>query len=199
VIDSRLRPKAAYYFARRFFSPVLVSIRQTGSGLEIWITSDLPVPVPGKLEVSLVSFGGKTVLKEKDTLRMKSDSSVRIRTVNWRDLRAYDLRRYYVLARFAADNGEFSENRHYFVEQKHIELPDPGLSVSVARSGGMSFAVTLRTKKLARDVRLEVEGTDAEFDDNVFDIDGGSVKTVHCRSAISLWLFRRRLIVCSQR
>ena len=199
VIDSRLRPKAAYYFARRFFSPVLVSIRRTGPGLEIWITSDLPVPVAGTLEVSLVSFGGKTVLKEKDLLRMESDASVRIRTMNWNDLHAYDLKRYYVLARFAAETGELSENRHYFVEQKHIGLPDPGLSVSVARTGGMSFAVTLRAKRLARDVRLEVEGTDVEFDDNVFDIDGGSVKTVHCRSEISLWLFRRRLNVCSQR
>jgi beta-mannosidase len=199
VIDSRLRPKAAYYFARRFFSPVLVSIRRTGAGLEIWITSDLPVPVPGTLEVSLVSFGGKTVLKEKDLLRLKADTSVRIRTLTWRDLHAVDLRQYYVLARFAGEDGELSENRHYFVEQKHIELPDPGLSVSVARTGGMSFAVTLRAKRLARDVRLEVEGTDVEFDDNVFDIDGGAVRTVHCRSEISLWLFRRRLTVCPQR
>jgi beta-mannosidase len=199
VIDSRLRPKAAYYFARRFFSPVLVSIRRTGAGLEIWITSDLPVPARGTLEVSLVSFEGKTVLKEKDLLRVESDASVRIRTIHWNDLRAYDLKRYYVLARFAAERGDLSENRHYFVEQKHIGLPDPGLSVSVARTGGTSFAVTLRAKKLARDVRLEVEGTDVEFDDNVFDIDGGSVKTVHCRSEISLWLFRKRLNVSSQR
>ena len=199
VIDSRLRPKAAYYFARRFFSPLLVSIRRTGAGLEVWVTSDLPVPVAGTLEVSLVSFGGKTVLKEKDLLRVKSDASSRIRTLRWRDLRAYDLRQYYLLARFASENRTLSENRHYFVEPKHIDLPDPGLSLSVARTGGMSFAVTLRAKKLARDVCLEVEGADVEFDDNVFDIDGGSSKTVHCRSEIPLWLFRRRVIVCSQR
>jgi hypothetical protein len=130
---------------------------------------------------------------------MKSDASLRIRTLTWQDLHAHDLGQSYVLARFAAENGVLSENRHYFAEPKHIVLPDPGLSVSVARTGGMSFAVTLRAKKLARDVCLEVEGTDAEFDDNVFDIDGGSVKTVHCRSEIPLWLFRRRLIVCSQR
>jgi beta-mannosidase len=199
VIDSRLRPKAAYYFARRFFSPVLASIRRTDAGLEVWVTSDLPIPVPGTLEVSLVSFGGKTLLKKKDLLRVKSDASARIRTVKWRDLRAHDLRTCYLLACFEGENGAHSENRHYFAEPKRIDLPDPGLSLSVARTGGTSFAVTLRAKNLARDVCLEVEGTDAEFDDNVFDIDGGSVKTVHCRSEISLWLFRRRLIVRAQR
>jgi beta-mannosidase len=199
VIDSRLRPKAAYYFARRFFSPVLVSIRRTDAGLEVWVTSDLPLPVPGTLEVSLVSFAGKTVLKKKDLLRMKPDASVRVRTVEWGDLRAYDLRQYYLLVRFAGENGLLSENRHYFVEPKHIDLPDPGLSWSVARTGGMSFALTLRAKKLARDVSLEVEGADVEFDDNVFDIDGGSTRTVHCRSEISPWLLRRRLIVRSLR
>jgi beta-mannosidase len=199
VIDSRLRPKAAYYFARRFFSPVLVSIRRTVAGLEVWVTSDLPVPLRGTLEVSLVSFGGKTVLKKKDLLRMKSDASARVRTVKWEILRAFDLRQYYLLVRFAAENGLLSENRHYFVEPKHIDLPDPGLSWSVARTGGMSFAVTLRAKKLARDVCLEVEGADVEFDDNLFDIDGGSTKTVYCRSEISPWLLRRRLIVRSLR
>ena len=199
VIDSRLRPKAAYYFARRFFSPVLASIRQTGAGLEVWVTSDFPVPIPGTLEVSLVSFGGKTVLKEKNLLRMKSDASARIRTVKWRDLRRFELSTHYLLARFAAEDGAVSENRHYFAEPKHTELPDPGLSWSVARTGGMSFVVSVRAKHLARDVSLEVEGADVEFDDNVFDIDGGSVKTVRCRSELSPWLFRRRLIVCSQR
>jgi hypothetical protein len=119
--------------------------------------------------------------------------------VTWRDLRAHDLRKCYLFVRFEGDDGALSENRHYFAEPKHIDLPDPGLSLSVARTGGRSFAVTLRAKNLARDVCLEVEGTDAEFDDNAFDIDGGSVKTVHCRSEISLWLFRRRLIVRAQR
>ena len=91
VIDSRLRPKAAYYFARRFFAPLLASFRRSALGVEVWATSDLPVPVGGTLDVSLVSFEGKKVLRRRDVLRLKADSSVRVRTVPWGELRAYDL------------------------------------------------------------------------------------------------------------
>jgi beta-mannosidase len=199
VIDSRLRPKAAYYFARRFFSPLLVSIRRADAGLEVWVTSDFPVPVSGMIEVSLVSFGGRTVMKKKDRLRMKSDASARILTVKWDDLHAHDLTQHYLLARIAAENGALGENRYYFAEPKHSDLPDPGLSWSVARTAGMSFEITVRAKRLARNVCLDVEGSDLVFDDNAFDIDGGSQKIVHCRSALSPWFFRRKLAVRSLR
>jgi beta-mannosidase len=195
VIDSRLRPKAAYYFARRFFSPLLASFRRSAWGVEAWVTSDLPVPVAGTMEVSLVSFGGKKVLGRRDALRLKPDSSVRVRTVSWEEMRRFDLKRHYLLVRFTGGEGVESENRYYFAEPKHAELPVPGISASVVRTPGQTYEVTVRARNLARGVRLEVEGTDAAFDDNDFDIDGGSAKTVRCFSALSPGLFRKKLEV----
>jgi len=199
VIDSRLRPKAAYYLARRFFSPVLVSIRRGPSGVEVWVTSDEPVPFRGTLEVTLFSFGGKAVLRRREAVRLKSDSSARILTVKPDDLRPYADAGHYLLARLTAENGSGSENRYFFAEPKHTDLPDPGLSLSVARAGGNSFDVTVRAKRIARYVRLDVKGSDAVFDDNVFDMDGGSVKKVHCASELSLRSLRKNLSVRSLR
>ncbi len=195
VIDSRLRPKAAYYFARRFFAPLLASFRRSALGVEVWATSDLPVPVGGTLDVSLVSFEGKKVLRRRDVLRLKADSSVRVRTVPWGELRAYDLKHHYLLVRFKGENGVESENRMYFAEPKHTELPVPGISTAVLRTSGQTYEVTVRARNLARGVRLEVEGTDVAFDDNDFDIDGGSAKTLMCVSDLSLRNFRNKLAV----
>lgn len=58
VIDSALRPKAAYYYAKKFFAPILVSLKKRQDGLEVWVTNDLLSPVVGELEVSLRSFDG---------------------------------------------------------------------------------------------------------------------------------------------
>jgi beta-galactosidase/beta-glucuronidase len=44
VIDSRMRPKAAWYYARRFFAPLLVSFRRRPAAPEVWITSDRDAP-----------------------------------------------------------------------------------------------------------------------------------------------------------
>ena len=199
VIDSALRPKAAYYFARRFFAPLLVSFRGAGGGAEVWVTSDLPVPAAGTLEVSLVSFGGQAARKWTERLRLNADASARWMTVKREDLRGVDCRCHYLLARFTAENGMSVENRYYFAELKHTALPDPGLTWSVARGPGMSYAVTVRARNIARGVRLEVEGTDVVFDDNVFDIDGGGARTVHCESDISPRRFRKSLRVGSLR
>ncbi len=199
VIDSALRPKAAYFYAKRFFAPLLVSIKTTAGGPEVWITSDLPVPVGVTLEVSLVSFGGRTVLRKKDSLRLKSDSSVCARTVAWEDVRRHDLKGHYLLARATSEEGMVSENRLYFAEPKHLDLPEPGLSWSVRQKGGTSFEITLRAKNLARSVRLDVEGTEAEFDDNVFDVDGGTAKTVRCTTGISLLRLKKSLTASALR
>jgi beta-mannosidase len=199
VIDSRLRPKAAYYVARRFFAPLLVSFRRCDAGAEVWLTSDMPVPVSGTLRVSILSFGGTTVAKKSEGVRLKTDASVLVRTLHWNDLGHIDTARHYVLARFAAEDGTLSENRFFFAEPKHMELPDPGISVTVKREVGSVFAVTVRSKRLARYVRLDVRASDAVFDDNVFDLDGGSERTVRCMSGLTARKFRKSLTVRSLR
>jgi beta-mannosidase len=197
VIDSALRPKAAYYFAKRFYAPLLVSLKKTARGVEVWVTNDLPVPLAAGLEVALLSFGGKALLKKKERVRLKSDSSLRVWTLPWGDLRGHDREGVYLRAQCSGDGGLTSENRMYFAEPKHTDLPDPKLSWSVKRRGGTSFEIVVRAKNFARGVRLDVRGTDVVFDDNVFDMDAGTVKTVRCTSELPVRRFRRGLSVSS--
>ncbi|HTY59347.1 MAG TPA: glycoside hydrolase family 2 protein, partial [Bacteroidota bacterium] len=195
VIDSAIRPKAAYYYAKRFYAPLLVSFRKAAAGVEVWVTSDIPLPVRASLDVALLSFDGKAVMTKKSIVRLKSDSSVRIWTIAWEELRRHGLGAHYLRARCSAEGTPPGENRIYFAEPKHMDLPDPRLSWKVKRRGGTSFEIEVRAKGLARGVRLEIEGTDVLFDDNVFDMDGGTARTVRCTAEISPRRFRRNLTV----
>ena len=194
VIDSALRPKAAYYFARRFYAPVLASIRRGENGAEIWVTSDLPLPLAADLEVSLIAFSGKVLKRMRRPVRLRGDASAKIAEVAWVGGDGAPLDRY-LRVRLSTEDGLVSENRLYVAEPKHLPLPDPALTWSVSRTSARLFAVTVHAGRLARGVRVEVEGESVLFDDNVFDLDGGTSKTVSCGSLLTFPEFRRRLRV----
>ena len=44
-VDYELRYKAAHYFAKRFYAPLLSSFARTDDALELWATSDLAAPI----------------------------------------------------------------------------------------------------------------------------------------------------------
>jgi beta-mannosidase len=64
-----------------------------------------------------------------------------------------------------------------FVANKHLELRKPGLKVQ-ARVQGMTLYVDVFAHSLARFVELSIDGMDAVFSDNYFDIPAGTTVTV---------------------
>jgi beta-mannosidase len=64
-----------------------------------------------------------------------------------------------------------------FVANKHLELCEPALSVSVYAEGKV-LVIDVSAERLARFVELEVEGADVVFSDNYFDIPAGETVTV---------------------
>jgi beta-mannosidase len=64
-----------------------------------------------------------------------------------------------------------------FVANKHLELRDPDLNVQTHVEGN-TLSITVSARTLARFVELSIDGTDAVFSDNYFDIPAGGTVTV---------------------
>ncbi len=64
-----------------------------------------------------------------------------------------------------------------FVANKHLELRDPGLEVQT-RVEGQTLFMEVSARTLARFVELSIEGADAVFSDNYFDLPAGVTVTV---------------------
>jgi beta-mannosidase len=64
-----------------------------------------------------------------------------------------------------------------FVSNKHLELRRPGLKVDT-RVEGQRLYMDISARHLARFVELSIDGTDAIFSDNYFDIPAGTTITV---------------------
>ena len=195
VIDSALRPKAAYFYAKRFFAPLLLSFRKREQSIDIWLTSDLPTSVEGTLIVSRRSFDGIVQWTEELHHRMPANVSRKILSISAAKLDGLTPASEYLLAEWKDINGGTAENRLFFAEPKHLSLPDPGLMTEIQHRGDDGHTVRVTATTFAKNIRLELLGEDAIFEDNYFDADAGIVRSIAFRSSSSPLTMPQRLIL----
>ncbi|MEX0602307.1 MAG: glycoside hydrolase family 2 protein [Bacteroidota bacterium] len=179
VIDSALRPKAAWFHAKRFFAPLLVSLKKEGNILEVWGTNDLLDSVTGTLELTLLSFTGERVWHKETEVRLARNSSRVVHRIPMNDVPQIDPTVMYFRARLAAGEVRLSENRLFMVEPKHLRLPKANITACIKKEGAEAL-ITLSANAFVNALCLESE--DAVFDDNYFDMDAGETKSVAIQS-----------------
>jgi beta-mannosidase len=193
VIDSALRPKAAYYYAKRFLAPVLVSFRRNAAGIEVWGTSDLFEQMDASLELSLRTFSGTVEWTKTSKARIGSNASavlIKTKSADWSHV---DPAQSYLLASLKREDRVLSENRLFFVEPKHMHLPMSNVESQVMNdSEGICF-VTVTSAGFKKNLRIEIENDDAEMEDNYFDLDAGIPKVVRMVSRLPQNLIKERL------
>ena len=189
IIDSSLQPKAAYYYAKKFFAPILVSFKRTIRGVEVWISNDLLEKVTGIFDLTLRSFEGKVIWKKSFQHIVPPNSSKKIFVLDPTVYSKSDPSSHYFLAQFIAHGLIVSENRLFFVEPKYLRLPHVKISTSIKRE---NFLI-LRSSGFVKNVCIEIGRADLVFDDNYFDLDAGAEKKVHFISALSTSKLKRKI------
>jgi beta-mannosidase len=198
-IDYFGRWKALQYYARRFYSPLLVSPHAEGDGVNLYVVSDRARPTPARLVASLLDFDGHTLAREARDVTvagLRGDSYLSLPLSEL--LHGRDPKRLFLLAELLVGGRVVSSNEYFFRPFKELSLPTPRVGVgTVAIRGG--FRLTLSTDKLARDVYLSAEAGDGRFSDNFFDLIPGRPLTVEFRTSRrdALEAFRKRLKVRS--
>lgn len=194
VVDSGLRPKAAYFYSKRFFAPLLVSFKRVADGYEVWLTSDMRTGLHGRCTVSARSFEGKVVWEKETEFLSDPDVPATILKVPAASLAGIDPARHYLLARCVAGSDDTAENRLLLAEPKHCLFPRPDIRLDVTETESRKFAIRVRSSTFVKDLRLECAGLEAAFDDNFFDLDAGGEKIIHCSADTDLRTFRRGLV-----
>jgi len=193
VVDSGLRPKAAYYYAKKFYAPLLTSFMRERDSVGLWITSDLTAGRDCTVEITLRSFEGERIWSKRGRVNVSPDRSEEVLVVPPEALDGIDTTRSYLHARVYVKGELVSENRLYFEEPKHLEIPRTRLSLRLETSRGGESVLTLRSPRLVKNLRVEVAGEDVLFDDNYFDLDPGITKAIRFRSTLPRGDIRRKL------
>ncbi len=197
-IDYFGRWKALQYAARRFYQNVLLSANEEDGAVAFYGVSDRTSPVRATLRVRVLDFSGK-VLSEKtsDVEIAPLTSRVYAKLPVSELLGSADPTAVYVCGELTSGGAVLSTSRHFFRPYKELRSPKPKVAVEVGGSKGM-FDIVVTSDALARAVYLGVDGADAEFDDNFFDVDpGGRVAVRAAVPGMSVDELRRRLRVRS--
>ncbi len=193
LVDSALRPKAAFFAAKRFFNPVLLSFKAEHSGIGCWMTNDHLVAIKGKILISLQSFDGAECWHRSRNVHLPPNRSVRCVLVPHRRFKYAAQRSVYLTGKFIANGAVASENRHFFSEPKHWEKPHGTLRSHVSECSPGIYRAELRSRTFLYGVRLEIEGEDAEFQDNYVDLNPGETKMILFASQLGLGQIRKRI------
>ncbi len=175
LIDSNLIPKAAYYWARRFFSPILLLV-EVDDGVVFTLLNDTFEAASGELLWQLRSTDGQQITSGKLLVEVPAQTVRTIRDVPIDVPEDTPKERLYILAEFRGSGFPVTRARTFFVELKHLQLPVPHVNVASFALEGRSGAVELEAKTLVLGLQLELPG--AVFADNFFDLEPGQRRRV---------------------
>jgi beta-mannosidase len=177
-LDYYGRWKALHYAAKRFYAPLLLSVAEEGAKMEVHLTSDLVAPVDTTVRWRLETLDGNILQRGEQFTRALALADTLVGVYDFSALVNAENRRNTV---FVAElwQGEAQTARSVtpFVANKHLELRKPGLKVQT-REEAKTLFVDVSARALARFVELSIEGADAVFSDNYFDLPAGATVTM---------------------
>ncbi len=186
VIDSNLRPKAAYYYSKRFFAPLLTSIYHSPGTFSFRVTNDLLFSVKGIVVVDLLTTKGRKKRLLKKQLIIKANEAAIAAEIAQSDMPVDDPANEYIRVRLEMNNEIAAENRYFFVEPKHLQFPSAKVKVNVSRESDDLYRVEVSSPVFVKDVQLDLDNGVTIFSDNFFDIDAGECKVIHFSTARSM-------------
>jgi beta-mannosidase len=187
--DSASEPKAAYFAAKRFYAPLLLSLKQEGKNVAAHLVNDTGEDVSGVVTLRVLAFDGdERAHVSADVVAPANAASGAVTNLPVPPLVTKDERvtEVFVHATFTGPNGDLlAENFRFLAEPKDLRLPDPSLSweISDVDEEGDTATLTISARRFAPFVflRLAMEATGTRlpvWSDNWFHLAPGQTRVV---------------------
>ncbi|WP_046214010.1 beta-mannosidase [Paenibacillus wulumuqiensis] len=207
IIDYELLPKAAYFYARSFYHPLLLSLdHEPGQDLKLWIVNDTLQSFTTQMEMKVMTWTGEPVYSRTFTVDVPANGAVDVQRISEAEILAAagqqsvspeqettlsagesfaggkdGLEAHEVFVVLSADHPDIPDNRYYLRSPQQLNLPAADWSLQVDEQ---QQTVTLTGGSvLARMVKLEISQGRLRFSDNYFDLLPGEKKVIHIRHA----------------
>jgi beta-mannosidase len=165
AVDYARRPKALYYYTRRFFAPVAVWVVSTPEGIFAYVVNDSTCTAGGELAVQALTFDGVEVGCVRESVEVKANGVHKVGPLKPELLGVRDPSSVFLAATLKQADGGRVVDTGFLVRPKHLQLPDPRLAWKLTGLDG-ALKVRISARRLAYGVYLRLPGTEARFSDN---------------------------------
>lgn len=190
VIDSELQPKAAYWYSRRFFAPILVSFKPAGRCIEIWATNETLSTFEAEFVCEVLSFSGEVGLAQRMRVLIPANMSLRLVAAVFDELLQLDPRQQYVRAQLWKEGQLLAENRYFFCRYKHLKLETPLLDCRLKKVDAHTWQVQVKTDRFVKNLTLLEPPSGAMLTENYFDLDANSEMTIAVKGLLATQLLK---------
>ncbi|NOU67877.1 glycoside hydrolase family 2 protein [Paenibacillus sp. LMG 31461] len=176
LIDYELLPKASFYYATKFYHPLLLSIdHEPGQDLHVWAVNDTLAELQGQVHVTVYNFSGEEVFKHTFEASVAANSAIQLGSLPEATV-LNGASAEQVVVRVHTTDWAAPDNLHYLRDQKDLQFPATSLSVNVDAEA-QTVQITANGAH-ARMVKLDLPQGNIRFSDNFFDLLAGEQVTV---------------------
>ncbi len=162
--------KASHFQVRRSYKNVLIAVAQKNEQLQIYIINDGLDSLNQELMISLLNFKGETLWTKKRVLVIRPNSSNIYDSVSKAEFQKYDPQQVFLsLTLVKTSSLEEINELYYFVKPKDLQLQPSKINYNLTFDHEKQ-AIVLSSDVLAKDVCIQIEGTNVNLSDNYFDI-----------------------------
>lgn len=177
-IDYYGRWKALHYFAKKFYDPVLLSACEEDTAVSLHLTNDRLTPFYGQVEWQLRDHANQVLMNEMIDVSVEPLSAMQLNALDFtQELSGENSRRLYISYRLIEDGRTLTNGTTLFVRPKHFDFLEPYLTAHV-EDAERHYHIAVKAEAYAKYVNLEINNTDAVFNDNYFDLNAGETKVV---------------------
>lgn len=180
MIDYDLLPKASYYYAQKFYHPILLSMdHDPGKPLRVWVVNDQLKACQGKVHLHVYDFTGKSIYETSYDANVSSHEAVQLAAVD--EAEVLNGRSPGEVVVMLTGEGLDTPEKYYFLrDHKDLCLPAVALHVEVNE---LEQTVIVSAKDgFARMVKIDLPQGNIRFSDNFFNLLPGRSMTVRLNS-----------------
>jgi beta-mannosidase len=179
-IDYYGKWKALHYQAKRSFAPISLTIEELEPDeFSIYLLNDTLTTQRGECAINVKTLDGLLLYSSvvKVTAPANENGPIVDMALN-RKLSTIKRDNAYIETVFRAEDGQTTACNHFFLAPPVAQtLARPDVDINV-QTQGQRLDITLTAKSVVRQLYVELEGSNAQFDDNFIDLLPGEPKTL---------------------
>lgn len=187
-LDYYGRWKALQYYAKRFYSPLLVSPHVEDAMLATYVVSDKTTPTTAQLRIRVMRLDGSVLKESTQAIEIPPLSSKSY--ANWAltpflNIEGTDSAKIFAVTDLVVGGETVSSNMTYFVAPKLVRLLSAPIDSSLTKVGD-GYVLHLSSKVLARSVYASFGNVEVKLSDNFVDLIPGEANEIKIASKASL-------------